>query len=228
MNDDYGRSYGFAEQSTFYQSTMTKVYGWMTIALIISAVVGIMIAGNGYLLAMCITTPLHWIFAIAEFVIVCVLSAKVRTLSDMTAKILFVIYAILNGVTFGLLFAVYGLGTVGYAFLITAITFAVMSAYGYFTKTDLSSFGNLFMMALVGIIIATIVNFFIGSTRFYYILSYITIAVFIGLIGYDTQKIKYYVSNGVRNAAILGALELYLDFINIFIRVVRIVAKSDR
>lgn len=227
MNQEMNQYY--ADREVVVRKTMVGVYGWMTLALIISAVAGIYLASNFQLLYALVSSSLYWVFAIAEVVVVIVLSAKAAKMSPLAAKIWFIVYALLNGVTFGVIFAAYDIGTVGYAFLVTAIVFAVMTIYGYVTKTDLSSIGNLFVMALIGLMIATFLNFFIQSDGWTLALMYIGVVIFIGLIGYDTQKIKqlaYHEGNGVQNASILGALVLYLDFINIFIRLVRIMDRD--
>lgn len=227
MNQEMNQYY--ADREVVVRKTMVGVYGWMTLALIISAISGIYLASNYQLLDTLVSSSLYWVFAIAELVVVIALSAKATKMSPLAAKIWFIIYALLNGVTFGVIFAAYDIGTVGYAFLVTAIVFAVMTIYGYVTKTDLSSIGNLFVMALFGLIIATVLNFFIQSDGWTLALMYIGVVIFIGLIGYDTQKIKqlaYHEGNGVQNASILGALVLYLDFINIFIRLVRIMDRD--
>jgi len=227
MNQEMNPHY--ADREVVVRKTMVGVYGWMTLALIISAVAGIYLASNQQLLYTLVSSSLYWALAIAEIVVVIVLSARANKMSPLAAKIWFIIYALLNGVTFGVIFAAYEIGTVGYAFLVTAIVFAVMTIYGYVTKTDLSSIGNLFVMALFGLVIATVLNFFIQSDGWTLVLMYIGVIIFIGLIGYDTQKIKqlaYHEGNGVRNASILGALVLYLDFINIFIRLVRIMDRD--
>lgn len=227
MNQEMNQYY--ADREVVVRKTMVGVYGWMTLALIISAISGIYLASNYQLLYTLVSSSLYWVFAIAEIVVVIALSAKATKMSPLAAKVWFIVYALLNGITFGVIFAAYDIGTVGYAFLVTAIVFAVMTIYGYVTKTDLSSIGNLFVMALFGLIIATVLNFFIQSDGWTLALMYIGVVIFIGLIGYDTQKIKqlaYHEGNGVQNASILGALVLYLDFINIFIRLVRIMDRD--
>lgn len=227
MNQEMNQYY--ADREVVVRKTMVGVYGWMTLALIISAISGIYLASNYQLLYTLVSSSLYWVFAIAEIVVVIALSAKATKMSPLAAKAWFIVYALLNGITFGVIFAAYDIGTVGYAFLVTAIVFAVMTIYGYVTKTDLSSIGNLFVMALFGLVIATVLNFFIQSDGWTLALMYIGVVIFIGLIGYDTQKIKqlaYHEGNGVQNASILGALVLYLDFINIFIRLVRIMDRD--
>ena len=231
MNQEFNGYQGYADREAVVRKTMAGVYGWMTLALMISAITGFLIASNANLLYTLAATSAYWIVAIAEVVVVVMLSARSHKMSSTAAKAWFVVYAILNGVTFGSIFAIYGLGVAGYAFLVTAITFAVMSAYGYVTKTDLSKIGNLFFMALIGILVATVFNMIFPMPGFSRAIMYVSVVVFIGLIGWDTQKIKqfaYAESEGlVRNASIIGALTLYLDFINIFIRLVSIMGRDD-
>ena len=230
MNQEFNGYHGYADPEVVVRKTMVGVYGWMTLALIISAVTGFFIASNYNLLYTLAATSAYWVVAIAEIVVVVMISARSHKMSSAAAKAWFVVYAILNGVTFGSIFAIYGLGVAGYAFLVTAIVFAVMTVYGYVTKTDLSKIGNLFFMALIGILIATVFNFIFPMPGFSRTIMYVTVVVFIGLIGWDTQKIKqlaYAESQGlVRNASIIGALTLYLDFINIFLNLVRIIGRD--
>lgn len=229
MNQEFQPQDHYADREIAARKTMVGVYAWMALALIISAAAGLYIISSETAFTLVFTTPLYWICPIVELVVVIVLSAKAYKMSTMAAKMWFIVYALLNGVTFGAIFAVYGGGVAGYAFLVTALVFGVMTIYGYVTKTDLSSIGNLFVMAVFGLMIATIANFFIRSEGWTLALMYIGVIVFIGLIGYDTQKIKqlaYAEGHGVQNASILGALILYLDFINIFIRLVRIMGRE--
>lgn len=228
--NQYNTANQMTDSNVLVRKVMVRVYAWMTLALLISAVSGLFLMSNEALLFAIASTPLYWVLAIAEIVLVIVLSARAQRMSSFAAKSCFVAYAVLNGVTFGVIFYAYDLGTVSYAFLATALTFAVMSGYGYVTKADLSSIGNLFVMALFGLVIATIIGFFIPSPAYTRALMYVGIIIFVGLIGWDTQKIKNYAAmqNGsVGNIAILGALTLYLDFINIFIRLVRIMGRRD-
>lgn len=231
MNQEFNGYHGYADKEAAVRKTMLGVYGWMTFALMISAIVGLYIATDYNLLYTLSSTSAYWIFAIAEVVVVIAISARAHKMSSGAAKAWFIVYAVLNGVTFGSIFAIYGLGIAGYAFLVTAITFAVMTIYGYVTKTDLSKIGNLFFMALIGLLIATVFNMIFPIEGFSLAIMYVGIVIFIGLIGWDTQQIKqlaYAESEGmVKNASIVGALTLYLDFINIFIRIVSILGRDD-
>lgn len=165
----------------------------------------------------------YWVFAIAELGVVFYLSARAHKMSSAAAKVWFIVYAVLNGITLSSIFLVYNLGTIGNAFLVTAIVFGVTTVYGYVTKADLSKVGQLLIVALFGLIIASIVAIFMPAMD--RIVTYLGVFIFIGLVGYDTQKIKQYAM--VPNASILGALTLYLDFINIFIHLLRIAGRSN-
>lgn len=163
---------------------------------------------------------------------VAVLAARIHKLSLATATVMFIAYSIINGVTMSLLFLLYTSESIASTFFITAGTFGAISAYGYFTKKDLSSLGSILIMALIGILIASLVNIFLESSTLYWIISYVGVAIFVGLTAYDTQKIKESIMNSDVNEtaykiALMGALELYLDFINLFIYLLRIFGDRD-
>ena len=231
MNRDFTTYYDQSNREAAVKKTMLGVYSWMTVALLITAAAGLFVASNENMIDL--VSRSYWLFAIAEIVVVIALSARAHKMSSLVAKGWFVVYSVLNGITLSAIFVVYEIGTIGYAFLVTAGVFAVMTIYGYVTKTDLSKIGSLFVMALFGLVIATFVGFFINTPGYTMALMYVTVFIFIGLIGWDTQKIKQYAyaqadSNGaLANASILGALTLYLDFINIFISLVRIFGSRD-
>jgi uncharacterized protein len=214
-----------AEQASF----MTKVYGWMSLALIVTGVVAFYIASNeGLILTFIANRFVFYACIFGELGVVWWLSSRVRDMSANTATLWFFLYAILNGITLSVIFLVYTLGSIASTFFITAGTFAVMSAYGYFTKTDLTSWGNILFMALIGLIIAGVVNIFWQNNLFGMIVSGIGVLVFVGLTAYDTQKIKEMNVIGNegtdedRKEAVMGALTLYLDFINLFIFLLRL------
>lgn len=216
------------EQTT--RRFITKVYAWMTLALIITGLSALWVVSSPLLLNLIFGGRFVFIgLLIAELVLVVYLSRKVFEMPSAMAKFWFVIYAVLNGITLSSLLLTYNIATVGYAFLVTATLFGVMSLYGYFTKTDLTAIGNLFMMGLVGLIIATVFNVFYQSSGLSLALTYIGVFLFIGLIGYDTQRIKslsYSSEKGIQaNGSIMGAMILYLDFINLFIRLVRLLGR---
>lgn len=214
-----------AEQASF----MTKVYGWMSLALIVTGVVAFYIASNeGLILTFIVNRFVFYACIFGELGVVWWLSSRVRDMSANTATLWFFLYAILNGITLSVIFLVYTMGSIASTFFITAGTFAVMSAYGYFTKTDLTSWGNILFMALIGLIIAGVVNIFWQNNLFGMIVSGIGVLVFVGLTAYDTQKIKEMNIIGNegtdedRKEAVMGALTLYLDFINLFIFLLRL------
>lgn len=221
----------YQDKESIVQRTMMGVYGYMTLALFISAGVGLYLMTNMNLLLRLVSGGTFWIIAIAEVAIVFVLSLRSQKLSPTAARLWFFAFAVINGVTFASVFASYGLGVAGYAFLITAITFGGMTLYGYITKTDLSRIGNIFVMALFGLILASFVGIFIKTPGYNLALTYISVIIFIGLTAYDTQKIKqlaYAEYDGlIKNASIIGALTLYLDFINIFLDIVRLLGRDD-
>lgn len=179
--------------------------------------------------AIATNSVLFWGIIIGEVALVLWISAGINRLSLTSATLLFVVYSVLNGVTMSFIFLVYTMTSVASVFFITAGTFAVMAFIGYTTKKDLTSIGRLALMALIGIIIATIVNiFFTKSGTFDLILSYLGVAVFVGLTAYDSQKIKRMLmmqedgGEQAQKVALLGALSLYLDFINLFLYLLRI------
>ena len=204
---------------------MRKVYIWMTLALVITAVAAYGVASSPNLL----TT----IYSSSEFALVIAISAAINKLSLSTATLLFILYSALNGVTLSSIFILFDIATIGKVFLITAGMFAAMAFYGYTTKKDLSSIGKILFMALIGLVIATLVNLFLRSAMFDYVLSYIGVIVFTGLTAWDTQKIKqmlqtqYDMSEGAQKLALLGALTLYLDFINLFLYLLRIFGHKE-
>ncbi len=170
---------------------------------------------------------------LAEVALVFVLSAAINKISFPVAGILFVAYSILNGVTLSSILLVYTFESVASTFFITAGTFGAMALYGHFTNKDLSKWGSILLMALIGIIIASIVNIFLKSSGLAMIIPYVGVLIFVGLTAYDTQKIKNMISvygdevnDTSMKVALIGSLELYLDFINLFIYLLRILGKS--
>lgn len=221
--------------SLAFPALMRKVYVWMTLALVLTGITAFGVASSPGLMMTIIQTPaIMWGLIIAELAIVIAISAAINRLSLTTATLLFVLYSVLNGATLSLIFAVYTMSSIANVFFITAGTFGVMAAYGYFTKRDLSSWGKLLLMALIGLIIATLVNvFLVKSSGFDLILSYAGVLIFVGLTAYDTQKIKQMLAmqtdmgEGAQKVALLGALSLYLDFINLFLYLLRIFGRRE-
>lgn len=215
--------------STAFSALMRKVFIWMALALVITGVTAYGVATTPSLLIAIVTNKaLFWGLIIAELALVFAVSGAINRLSLTTATLLFVLYSVVNGATLSVIFLAYSMPAIIQTFFITAGTFGVMALVGYTTKTDLTSLGKLLFMALIGLVIATVVNMFVGSTGFDYILSYVGVLIFVGLTAYDTQKIKQMCMQApdagehMQKLALLGALSLYLDFINLFLYLLRI------
>lgn len=215
---------------TAQRALFRNVYVWMTMALAITGLVAMYMAKSLTLLQMILGSSFGmWGLLIAEIGLVWYLSARIQKISFATATVLFIIYSILNGATLSVIFLVYTASSIANTFFITAGTFAATAIYGYITKKDLSSLGSLCIMGVIGLIIATVVNIFLASDALTMIISYIGVALFVGLTAYDTQKIKRLllsndmeVNEETQKIALLGALTLYLDFINLFLYLLRI------
>lgn len=215
--------------STAFSALMRKVFIWMALALVITGVTAYGVATTpSLLIAIVSNKALFWGLIIAELALVFAVSGAINRLSLATATLLFVLYSVVNGATLSVIFLAYSMPAIIQTFFITAGTFGVMALVGYTTKTDLTSLGKLLFMALIGLVIATVVNMFVGSTGFDYILSYVGVLIFVGLTAYDTQKIKQMCMQApdagehMQKLALLGALSLYLDFINLFLYLLRI------
>lgn len=220
--------------SATFPVLMRKVYVWMTMALVITGFTAYGVATSpGILQAIYSNQILFWGLVIAEFALVIGVSAAINRLSLAMATLMFVLYSVINGALLSFIFLAYTASSIATVFFITAGTFAVMAFIGYTTKTDLTSMGKILMMALIGLIIATVVNLFIKSSGFTLILSYVGVLVFVGLTAYDSQKIKQMLlqapdaGEGAQKLALLGALSLYLDFINLFLYLLRIFGKRE-
>lgn len=222
------------EVSAAFPVLMRKVYVWMTLALVITGFTAYGVATSpGVLQAIYTNQILFWGLIIAEFALVIGVSAAINRLSLTTATLMFILYSVINGALMSYIFLAYTASSVATVFFITAGTFGAMAFVGYTTKTDLTSMGKILMMALIGLIIATVVNIFVKSSGLTLILSYIGVLVFVGLTAYDSQKIKQMLlqapdaGEGAQKLALLGALTLYLDFINLFIYLLRIFGKRN-
>ncbi|WP_010135118.1 Bax inhibitor-1/YccA family protein [Ochrovirga pacifica] len=211
---------------------MNRVYAWMSGALLVTAFVAWWAATTPAFLNVLfppeggINKLLFYGLIGAEIGLVFWISARIQKMTSERASLLFVIYAILNGLTLSTLFIAYTTGSIASTFFVTAGTFGAMSLYGYTTKKDLSSWGNILFMALIGLIISSLVNIFLQSSTFYWIVNSIGVLVFVGLTAYDTQKIKQMANQmnseeEAKKGAVIGALSLYLDFINLFIFLLR-------
>ncbi|HEY3290516.1 MAG TPA: Bax inhibitor-1/YccA family protein [Anaerolineae bacterium] len=216
---------------TTERTFITKVYGWMTLALAITGLVAVATAANPTIMKLIVQTPAFFVVIGAQLILVVVLSAAINKFSAGVATGLFIVYAALTGLTFSTLFLIYTGSSIAQVFFVTAGTFGLISFYGYITKRDLTSIGNLLFMALIGLIVASIVNLLIQSSVLELIVTLVGVLIFVGLIAYDTQRIKRMAaslgedSEVQRKAAVIGALALYLDFINLFIRLLRLFGK---
>ena len=219
--------------SLAFPALMRKVYVWMALALAITGVTAYGVANSpNIMVAIFSNRLLFWGLVIAELALVFIVSGMINRLSLTTATLLFTLYSVLNGVVLSSIFVVYSGTSIAKVFFITAGTFLAMAIYGYTTKRDLSSVGKLMFMGLIGLIIASIVNLFIKSSGLDLILSYIGVIVFVGLTAWDTQKIKQMlatqedIDEGAQKIALVGALSLYLDFVNLFLYLLRIFGGS--
>ncbi|MEX1188097.1 MAG: Bax inhibitor-1/YccA family protein [Bacteroidia bacterium] len=211
-----------------------RVYSWMTLALTITAVAAYLTISSEALLNFIFGNRFVFFgLIIGELLLVGSLVVAVKRMTPTVATLVFIGYSALNGLTLSTVFLMYTSSSIALTFFITAGTFAIMSIYGYTTKADLTKIGNLAFMALIGIILASIVNFFLKSEMLYWIISYLGVAIFVGLIAYDTQKIKQMsyeldvASDEGKKASVLGALTLYLDFINLFLFLLRLFGRRD-
>ena len=213
---------------------MRKVYVWMSLALAITGITAFGVANSPGVMSMIFGNQIvFWGLVIAEVALVFAISGAINRLSLSTATMLFVLYSVINGVVLSSIFLIYTMTSIASVFFITAGTFSVMALIGYTTKTDLTSMGKILFMALIGIIIATVVNIFLKSSGLEMIVSYLGVLIFVGLTAYDSQKIKHMLQmapdagEGAQKLALLGALTLYLDFVNLFIYLLRIFGRRE-
>ncbi|MBK4714545.1 MULTISPECIES: Bax inhibitor-1/YccA family protein [Tenebrionibacter/Tenebrionicola group] len=212
------------------QTYMAQVYGWMTCGLLLTAFVAWFAANTPAIMMFVFSSKITFFgLIIAQLALVFVLSGMVRRLSPGVATSLFMLYSALTGLTFASIFVVYTYSSIASTFAVTGGMFGAMSVYGYTTKRDLSRFGSLLFMALIGIVLASLVNLWLKSAPLMWAITYIGVLVFVGLTAYDTQKLKNIgeqidVSDrgALRKYSIMGALTLYLDFINLFMMMLRI------
>lgn len=222
------------EMSAAFPALMRKVYTWMCLALVITAVTAYGVANSPGLLEMIYSSKLSFFgLIIAELALVWYISARINKLSLSTATLLFALYSALNGAMLASIFIVYSMDIITKTFLVTAGTFGAMAFLGYTTKRDLSKMGSILFMALIGIIIASVVNIFVASDTFDLIICYAGVLIFVGLTAWDTQKIKQMLQASGdtgevgQKIALIGALSLYLDFINLFLYLLRIFGRKD-
>jgi FtsH-binding integral membrane protein len=227
----YQRDRAAAVQGEFIR----RVYNWMGLGLAATALVALYTASNPQLLKMIFGNSLVFFgLILGELGLVIWLSAAINRLHYSTASLMFFVYSALNGLTLSVIFLAYTRASITSTFFVTAGTFGAMSFYGYTTKRDLSSWGSFLFMGLIGIILASVVNIFLHSPMINWVVTYAGILVFVGLTAYDTYKLKEMAMAGFADAeaegksAVMGALALYLDFINLFLMLLRVLgARRD-
>ena len=206
-----------------------QVYGWMAAALAVTGFVALAVSRSATMQQLIFGSRFVFFgLIIGELLLVMWLATRIGRMSAQTATTVFVGYSVLNGLTMSAIFLVYAQATIATAFFVTAGLFAVMTLYGFFTKTDLTRMGNILGMALVGFVIASLVNLLLRSEGLYWLITYAGVVIFTGLVGYDSQRIKEMALAGAgddeegRKYAIMGALRLYLDFVNLFLLLLRV------
>ena len=228
--DRFPRSESIVQARSGLQTYMAQVYGWMTVGLLLTAFIAWYAANSSAFMELLYTNRIFFFgLVIAQLAVVFVLSGLVNRLSAGVMTTLFMLYSVLTGLTLSSIFIIYTASSIASTFVVTGGMFGGMSLWGYTTKRDLSGWGNMLFMALIGIILASLVNFWLKSEALMWAVTYIGVVVFVGLTAYDTQKLKNIGeqidvrdSSNLRKYSILGALTLYLDFINLFLMLLRI------
>lgn len=228
--DRFPRSESIVQARSGLQTYMAQVYGWMTVGLLLTAFIAWYAANSSAFMELLYTNRIFFFgLVIAQLAVVFVLSGLVNRLSAGVMTTLFMLYSVLTGLTLSSIFIIYTASSIASTFVVTGGMFGAMSLWGYTTKRDLSGWGNMLFMALIGIILASLVNFWLKSEALMWAVTYIGVVVFVGLTAYDTQKLKSIGeqidvrdSSNLRKYSILGALTLYLDFINLFLMLLRI------
>ena len=222
-------------QSEIRRGFIVRVYAWMTFGLLITAASAfITLVVPGVIQALTSNSIIFIGLVVAELAVVIVLSAAINRFPPAVAGLLFTGYAVLNGITLSLLVLVYTSSSIALTFGVTACTFGIMTLFGFTTQRDLTKLGSLLIMALIGMILASLLNLFLNNSAIYWITTYLGILIFVGLVAYDTQKLKSMSlsvgQNGelAKRASIMGALALYLDFINLFLLILRILGRRRR
>lgn len=216
-----------AEIDVGLRQYMLSVYNYMASGLLLTGIVAMMVASSEAALMTIFGSPLKWVVMLAPIGFVLFLSARIHAMKASTAQALFWVYAGVMGLSMATIFVAFTGASVARVFFITAGTFAAMSLYGYTTKRDLSAIGSFLFMGLIGVVIASVVNIFLASSMLQFVISVVGVVVFVGLTAYDTQRIKEVYLEGddeqtMTKKAIMGALTLYLDFINLFIMLMQL------
>ena len=208
---------------------MSKSFIWMFIGLLVTFITGFAVSHNETMIINIFRNSTYWVLCVVELILVIFLSAKVRTIGKNTERIFFIFYSFVSGLTFSSIFIAYKLTSILFVFLLAAVIFLIFGLIGYYTKLDLTKWGTYLMMALLAVIICFIINIFTASETFDFVLSVICILIFIGFTAYDVQKIKALAEEEnipEDNLSIISALNLYLDYINIFLHLLSIIGNS--
>lgn len=207
---------------------ISKTFLWMFVGLLVTFLTGYVVSINENMLLSIFGGSIFWLIIILEFALVIFFSARVHKMKPTTAKICFLLYSFVSGLTFSSVFVGFELGSVMYVFLIAAVIFAIFGAIGYFTNVDLNKISVYLLMGLFAILVCMIVNIFLNNSTFDLIISIITLLIFFGFTAYDIQKVKILSNAGIDHdvVAINGAFVLYLDFINIFLHLLSIIGNS--
>ncbi len=233
FNPERANSHYVYQDVALQRTLMQRVFLWMFAGLGLTGLAAYMTIDNNWVYSLAENQGLFWGLVIAELALVWWISGMINRMSFITATALFALYSTLNGVTLSLILLVYTTESVVTTLFVTAAMFGSMALYGYTTKRDLSSWGSILMMALVGLIIASVVNIFLGSSMMGFVISIIGVVLFVGLTAYDVNRIKamfadvYEDGEDVKKASLLGALSLYLDFINLFLYLLRLFGRRD-
>ena len=226
---EYSRDMAVASEAAFFR----RVYNWMVAGLALTGLMAWFTAHSPTLMSLIYGNPIVFYVLIgAELLMVFTLAGRVGRMKASTAGTMFIIYSLLNGLTLSFIFLAYANGKIYSAFFVTAGTFGAMSIYGYTTRRSLASWGGFLFMGLIGIIIASVVNIFLHSDMLHWMVTYAGVLIFVGLTAYDTQRLKAMAAGGFEGqeietkAAVMGALALYLDFINLFLMILRIFGGS--
>lgn len=232
MQIDQQNGFLSAEVKTRQASIVSKAYGWMFTALAITGLTSYICGTSAAFMQLLFSSSsIMWILIIAQLAIAFILIAKLDKMSFTTARILFLAYAFTLGISLSSIFLVYTMSSIASTFFICSAMFGAMALYGHFTKKDLTSWGRILTMALIGLIIATLVNLFLQSSRIDWICSLVGVVLFTGLTAYDAQKMRqlaYLDENETTSKlAVMAAFSLYLDFVNLFLYLLRFFGRSD-
>ncbi len=219
-----------AETGLRERAFFRTVYAWMFGGLMLTAAAAMWVAVSPAMKQLVLGTPLRWVLIVAELGLVFWLSFRINKMSAAAAASMFLVYSLLNGLTLSVILFVYTAATIYKAFAVAGAMFGAMSVYGMATKRDLTSWGSFFFMGLIGILISSVVNIFLHSSALDWTISLLGVFIFLGLTAFDTQKLRAYASvpEMSGNLAVIGALALYLDFINLFLFLLRIFGGSER